>query len=85
MLVKRPSRSKPWIKFMKYLIAAEVVVCANCYLVWRQLNHSQDFRFYFHQKFPRILDYFYSIGELQNKNYKVRQLDEAAWTKKNLW
>ena len=47
---------KPARKFIKGLIVIELGIFLGCYFVWKQMNRSQDFRYYMSKNYPAILD-----------------------------
>ncbi|GJQ74964.1 hypothetical protein Trydic_g9590 [Trypoxylus dichotomus] len=65
MLYKAPKPQNK--KFIRSAIAiacvAEGLFFVGCYGVWHKLNTDRSFRKYMHNRFPSILDYYYSLSE----------------------
>ena len=83
MLVKRP-KGNIFFKSIKFIVAAEVVLFAGSYVIWRQMNTSRDFRLFLHKRAPFILNQFYSFGKSWNKNYDLEVVDKTYWRENNL-
>ena len=50
---KTSSKPKKLLKAFLYL---EVGAFIGSYFLWRQMNHSQDFRYYLSKNFPSLLE-----------------------------
>lgn len=55
-ITKKQAAKKPWLTFAKGLLYAEIGLFIGCYLVWKRMNQSQEFRFYMKNNWPTILE-----------------------------
>lgn len=67
------------VRLFKVFISVEIVAVAASYLVWNRMNNSRDFRKSMNDKFPYLLEVYYSIGEKFNKTDNTRSLDSFCW------
>ncbi|XP_022901648.2 protein CEBPZOS [Onthophagus taurus] len=82
MLIKTPKPTK--YKFVRkaatVLFVAEGLFFGGCYYVYHKLNTDRDFRFYMHNNFPKILNYYYSLGErIGGTGERIKEIDQAYW------
>lgn len=84
MIQKKAVKSTLFSKFqkgLKVVIAAEIAAFLGSYCVWLRMNRDQEFRGYINDKFPYLLEGFYKIGEIFDKDSlaRLRQIDSAAF------
>lgn len=84
MITKKPINRRAG-GFLKIVFLLELVGGCGAYAVWHRMNVSQDFRYYMNGKFPRILNWYYTMGESMNSDIQTRSIDQLAWaTEKKL-
>ena len=66
-------------KLFKVFLAAEIVAIAGSYFVWNRMNRSRSFRKTVLEKFPYILEGYYSLGEKLDSTNNIRELDSQFW------
>ncbi|KAK6180645.1 hypothetical protein SNE40_008654 [Patella caerulea] len=62
---------------VKVGIAIELAFFGGSYLLWRQMNSSQDFRRRMYKKYPSVLNAYYWVGE--RTGYQTREMDYKTW------
>lgn len=81
LITKTPtSNKKTWMKFARGFLLIEIGFFVGCYLVWKRMNNSQEFRFYMKQNWPTILEGYYLNGEMLG-NLNTRNFDKECWEK----
>ena len=56
----------------KGVILAEVAAFFGCYMVWRKLNRDQSFRLEAFQRYPPLLEAYYTVGDTFDPDNKIR-------------
>lgn len=80
-MIAKQAKSSFLKSFFKWIIAGEVAAIGGTYAFYHYLNQNRDFRLKVYRNYPIIVDYYYSIGETLNKDYKGREIDLLIWTK----
>jgi len=65
----------------KVLLVFEFIAFGSTYFGWRHFNTNRDFRYKARTDYPWLLEAYYNLGELADKNYKGRSADLEYWRK----
>lgn len=44
------------LKFAKFILLTEISFFISSYVIWKQMNESQEFRYYMRKNYPLILE-----------------------------
>ncbi|XP_031617302.1 uncharacterized protein LOC116337115 [Contarinia nasturtii] len=80
----KPAIFKRFQGGLKIFLFVETIAFFGSYGVWFRMNRDQAFRGYIGEKFPSILEGFYRIGEIFDKDAlaRLREADSATFAVK---